>query len=165
MELSEIVDNSEYNNVFYDSDESNNRLNKEIELSSSNHKSKDTKKTISECCICFYPLITEVSVLECNHVFHFSCLSKWQNHRKTQNIICPICQQNTIISNIYNNRRYSTFEDITHILDKNDETDKSDKNDKTDKTIRDKEEKHLVSNNRDFSNVNENISFICCNIL
>ena len=37
--------------------------------------------------------------------------------KKTQNIICPICQQNTVIKNICNNNNYNTFDDITYILD------------------------------------------------
>ena len=54
-----------------------------------------------KCCICFYPLVTEICRLDCNHQFHFNCLTEWQK-KKTQNIICPICQQNTVINTIFN---------------------------------------------------------------
>ena len=55
-----------------------------------------------KCCICFYPLVTEICRLDCNHQFHFNCLTEWQKKKKTQNIICPICQQNTVINTIFN---------------------------------------------------------------
>ena len=35
-----------------------------------------------KCCICFYPLVTEICRLDCNHQFHFNCLTEWQKKKK-----------------------------------------------------------------------------------
>jgi len=62
---------------------------------------QDTNPTLENCCICFYPLITEICQLDCKHMYHFACLTEWQQNQKTQNIICPICQQNTVVNTIF----------------------------------------------------------------
>jgi len=56
---------------------------------------------LENCCICFYPLMTEICQLDCKHMYHFACLTEWQQNKKTQNIICPICQQNTVVNTIF----------------------------------------------------------------
>jgi hypothetical protein len=41
-----------------------------------------------ECCICFERIVHKnVSITECNHSFHTSCLLKYNNKK------CPICRQ------------------------------------------------------------------------
>lgn len=41
-----------------------------------------------KCVICYEPLCTELNmcVLNCKHIFHFTCFMKWQNHT------CPFCR-------------------------------------------------------------------------
>ena len=56
---------------------------------------------LENCCICFYPLVTEICQLDCKHLYHFTCLTEWQQNKKTLNIICPICQQNTVVNTIF----------------------------------------------------------------
>ena len=41
-----------------------------------------------ECCICLGEILNKnVSITECNHLFHTSCLLKYNNKK------CPICRQ------------------------------------------------------------------------
>lgn len=45
-----------------------------------------------ECIICFYPLIDKnISILDCLHRFHSSCLDKWFEH-PTSDKVCPLCR-------------------------------------------------------------------------
>jgi hypothetical protein len=42
----------------------------------------------SECCICLGEILNKnISITECNHSFHTSCLLKYNNKK------CPICRQ------------------------------------------------------------------------
>lgn len=42
----------------------------------------------SECCICLEKMTNKnISITECNHLFHTSCLLKYNNQK------CPICRQ------------------------------------------------------------------------
>lgn len=44
--------------------------------------------TESECCICLEKILnTNVTITKCNHLFHTSCLLKYNNQK------CPICRQ------------------------------------------------------------------------
>lgn len=118
-------------------------------ISNNSYSSSKTIRGIEECCICFHPLIQEVAHLECNHKFHFNCLSKWQQKKRTQNIICPICQQNSIIKNITS---ASDLENITYILNETNQ----------------QKNKRLMENNRytKFPGIDAmDHSIICCNIL
>lgn len=51
--------------------------------------------TQQECCICFEKIYNKnVSITECNHLFHTSCLLKYNNKK------CPICRQSLYEENI-----------------------------------------------------------------
>jgi hypothetical protein len=153
MDLSIISNNSD-NSVDSISTIQNTTLNQSTISSRSNQSNKSytssgTIQGIEECSICFHPLLTEVAYLECNHMFHFNCLSKWQQKKKTQNIICPICQQNSIIKAISS---ANEFEDISHVLQENKE----------------QKDKRLMANNRyiKFPGIDDmDHSVVCCNIL
>lgn len=131
MDLSTISNNSDNssNSVESSSTILNTEFNQSVlsNLSNRSHQSYQsyqsygstkTTRGIEECCICFHPLIKEVVNLDCNHKFHFDCLSQWQQKKMTQNIICPICQQNSIIRNVSS---ADDFEDISHILNETNE--------------------------------------------
>jgi hypothetical protein len=48
-----------------------------------------------ECCICFERIYYKnVSITECNHSFHTSCLLKYNNKK------CPICRQSLYEENV-----------------------------------------------------------------
>ena len=48
-----------------------------------------------ECCICFERIdYKNVSITECNHSFHTSCLLKYNNKK------CPICRQSLYEENV-----------------------------------------------------------------
>lgn len=52
----------------------------------------------TECCICFEKIYhINVSITECNHLFHTSCLLKYNNKK------CPICRQLLYEENTNNN--------------------------------------------------------------
>ena len=55
---------------------------------------------MDSCSICLEILEKEVAILDCNHTFHFDCLSKYQETLNTWVIKCPLC------------RRYATVIDI-----------------------------------------------------
>ena len=153
MDLSTISNNSD-NSVDSISTIQDTKLNQSTISSQSNQSNKScnsprTVQGIEECCICFHPLINEIAYLNCNHKLHFRCLSQWQQKKRTQNIICPICQQNSIIISVYN---ADEFEDISHILKENKE----------------QKDKILMANNRytKFPGIDAmDHSIICCNIL
>ena len=159
MDLSIISNNSDNsdNSVESTSITQNTELNKSVLSSNSQQSNKSnnsctsakTIRGIDECCICFHPLIQDIAHLECNHMFHFNCLSKWQQKRMTQNIICPICQQNSIIKTITS---VNDYKDISHILNESKE----------------QKEKILMANNKytKFPGIDDmDHSIICCNIL
>jgi hypothetical protein len=111
--------------------------------------STSTIEGIDECSICFHPLLKEIAYLDCNHKFHFNCLSKWQKRMRTQNIICPICQQNSIIKTVYS---VEEFKDISHLLKENN----------------DKKNELLMKNTKyvKFPGIDTmDHSVICCNLL
>ena len=56
---------------------------------------------IDECSICLDLLIGEICVLQCQHLYHFDCISKWINKKNTVAIECPLCRRNTEIVNVY----------------------------------------------------------------
>lgn len=156
MDLSTISNNSDNSTNSVDSTSTiqNTELNQSVisnrsQQSNKSYNSTKTLRSIEECCICFHPLIKEVVNLDCNHKFHFDCLSKWQQKKMTQNIICPICQQNSVIRNVSS---ADDFEDISHILNEN----KQQKN------------KRLMESTRytKFPGIDAmDHSIICCNIL
>lgn len=60
-----------------------------------------------ECSICLekFNQNDEIAALNCNHIYHFNCISLWINHGQ---ITCPICRaqihtndQNNIVTNDY----------------------------------------------------------------
>ena len=60
-----------------------------------------------ECLICFESTMIEVTTLNCNHKFHFNCLSEWDKIRKTKYshsksgiLECPNCMTDREIINI-----------------------------------------------------------------
>ena len=48
----------------------------------------DIKKNYDECVICLDPLISELSMLDCKHIFHKSCIKKWSKQQR----FCPMCK-------------------------------------------------------------------------
>jgi hypothetical protein len=49
------------------------------------------------CSICFddFEENDDVSILKCNHLFHYKCINKWLMENKTT---CPICRKNFLES-------------------------------------------------------------------
>lgn len=53
-------------------------------------KNDGNKNELPVCCICLAPmkLNQEVTLLKCQHLFHFSCLDKWVQNKEA----CPFCR-------------------------------------------------------------------------
>jgi hypothetical protein len=157
IHISNKMDNSIISNQSFisnDSNDSNNFTNSTISNSSVynstiSDNSTKTMKDIEECCICFHELISEVAYLECNHKYHFECLSKWQQKKQTQNILCPICRQNSVILSVSDTK---DLKDITHLLDEIKES---------------KQIKNKILRRRTYYDLNDDINstLICCTIL
>jgi len=52
-----------------------------------------------ECSICYNVLCDphNIAITNCNHVFHFDCLDKWQNVQVSFSKTCPICRKRMTI--------------------------------------------------------------------
>jgi hypothetical protein len=63
-------------------------------------------EVIIECSICFYPVISDKYVTECEHTFHQSCLRKWN----LQRLSCPLCNGKiTEIGTLVNDLDYQSY--------------------------------------------------------
>ena len=63
-----------------------------------------TSLTDEECSICFEKLENEIAHLSCNHFFHYHCIGSWIQKKSNSNsddILCPMCNQDFEILNIY----------------------------------------------------------------
>lgn len=61
---------------------------------------------IIECSICFYPVISDKYVTECEHTFHHSCLREWN----LQRLSCPLCNSKiTEIGTLVNDLDYRSY--------------------------------------------------------
>ena len=59
-----------------------------------------------ECSICFYPVISDKYVTECEHTFHHSCLREWA----LQRLSCPLCNSKiTEIGTLVNDLDYQSY--------------------------------------------------------
>lgn len=56
----------------------------------------------NECMICLEDMKTDIAVLSCGHIFHFSCISCWANKKKDLQHVCTICTENSEIVNVVN---------------------------------------------------------------
>ncbi|KAL8093277.1 hypothetical protein AgCh_035242 [Apium graveolens] len=59
-----------------------------VKRSSCDMMKRSVGKGKEGCSICLQDDEEEVSVLECNHVFHQSCIVKWVREKNT----CPLCR-------------------------------------------------------------------------
>ena len=48
---------------------------------------------MEECSICLELLKTDVGVLKCKHIFHYSCLLEWKRHLCGEPVLCPLCRE------------------------------------------------------------------------
>ena len=72
----------------------------DIDLTSSNSSSYD------ECPICLEDLDKNIAITNCEHQFHFECLSNWIYSQKKIIFTCPSCNQNPCeIINIYSKKK------------------------------------------------------------
>lgn len=73
------------------------RRNDNVEIDVSTQLYSTTNKKYDSCCICTdnYKKNDEVSVLECEHIYHLKCIKEWGKYKST----CPVC--NAKISNNY----------------------------------------------------------------
>ena len=64
--------------------------NEKVEIDVSSQKFGDTEKTFTNCSICSddYKDDDTVSVLNCKHMFHKSCIEEWGHY----NPVCPVCK-------------------------------------------------------------------------
>ena len=71
--------------------------NDNVEINVSSQLYSTTNKKYDACCICTdnYKKNDEVSVLECEHIYHIKCIKEWCKYKST----CPVCNAN--ISNNY----------------------------------------------------------------
>lgn len=65
----------------------------------------------NECMICLEDMKTDIAVLSCGHIFHFSCISCWANKKKDLQHVCTICTENSEIVNVVN------IEEVPKVLD------------------------------------------------
>jgi hypothetical protein len=71
--------------------------NDNVEINVSSQLYSTTNKKYDSCCICTdnYKKNDEVSVLECEHIYHIKCIKEWCKYKSS----CPVCNAN--ISNNY----------------------------------------------------------------
>lgn len=67
---------------------------KKIKLKMVKYSSIKDEIENTECCICLDTLNSNkyLTVLSCNHVFHYTCLKRWHETKTT----CPICRENIV---------------------------------------------------------------------
>ena len=46
----------------------------------------------AKCSICLGDIVNEKIILNCNHEFHFNCLTEWTRRRNN----CPLCRRQTV---------------------------------------------------------------------
>jgi E3 ubiquitin-protein ligase DOA10 len=55
-----------------------------------------------ECLICLENIQdSDIAILSCKHYLHYECLKEWCNKRNNFVKLCPICDTETEIKNIY----------------------------------------------------------------
>ena len=59
------------------------------------------KTIIDECHICLEELTGELTVLSCNHHYHYDCIKQWLNKNNKIRKVCCVCDKETEIVNIY----------------------------------------------------------------
>ena len=52
------------------------------------------------CVICIESMEKEIAILDCNHAYHFDCLTKYQETLKSWVIKCPLCRRNSTVIDI-----------------------------------------------------------------
>ena len=55
---------------------------------------KDDIDVVEDCSICFSPLFGNIRKLDCDHLFHESCINTWRDNQKAAGIqpTCPMCR-------------------------------------------------------------------------
>lgn len=73
-----------------------------------------------ECLICFdFLCMKEICVMSCGHKLHYECLQEWIKKKKTLVKLCPICQKDGEIINIYKiNKKMRKKSSTSSILSK-----------------------------------------------
>lgn len=59
------------------------------------YKFKITQKNNDICAICFETInqINNITITNCNHKYHSSCIFKWVNQKCKNYNLCPMCRQ------------------------------------------------------------------------
>ena len=56
----------------------------------------------TECMICLEDIHdSDIAILSCKHFLHYKCLQDWCNKKKNYTKLCPICDIENEIKNIY----------------------------------------------------------------
>ena len=64
--------------------------------------------------ICLEPLEYNIALLNCNHKFHFNCIKNWINTKKKLKNICILCETETEIINIYDEKETLNISTISN---------------------------------------------------
>ena len=67
---------------------------------------------LKECSICMTDIISKRQSVTtpCNHVFHKSCLRKWENSKLNAHKTCPLCRENIFRDKIYEKLKQNPIE-------------------------------------------------------
>ena len=127
---------------------------------------------MNECLICLDKLENNLVVLSCGHIYHYNCIQEWMNKKKIPNRICTICETDNEIVNIVNE---INLNNINININKNNESNILN----NDVPLLNLERNDLINNNsnanrnntnrnntnRNNYRENEELEYICCNIL
>ena len=60
----------------------------------------ESSKEFEECVICLEDLKENIVILNCKHIYHYSCIQQW--FFKKKRLSCPMCRGESEIVNILN---------------------------------------------------------------